>query len=128
MRRSGAMLTLIPGLRGSLTHQISADLYQNHRDTGLGRCACCARPAPCPARQHAISVLVAAGDDPHRYDSRAPRPADVDACCAEDDGPPHHERPELDQLEQPGYGGYALGGRGRHLSDAGFTYERDNSE
>ena len=96
------MLAVIPGLRQSPLHQISADLYHRHDDSGHRRCACCGRPTPCPARQHAATVLLAAGDDPRRHDQH---------------GQPHAST--SDPM------GYPLGGRGGRLPPEGFTYERD---
>ncbi len=96
------MITVIPGLRQSPVYQVSADLYRRHHDAGHPRCTCCGQPTPCPARRHAATVLLAAGDDPHRHD--------------------RHGQPDT---SSSGYVGYALGGRGNRLPPEGFAYDRD---
>jgi uncharacterized protein YbjT (DUF2867 family) len=65
--------TLIPGMQETLTYRLSAELYQRHHDVGDGTCATCGSPTPCPARQHASSVIVAGGEDPSWYDAPPPR-------------------------------------------------------
>ncbi len=93
----------IPGLRESLTFAVAVSVYQRHPGTGTGVCAGCGQRAPCPARRNAASVIVAAGDDPRRYDAGAP-------------GEP----------ASPPYTGYRVGGRSRRVDeDIGYFYDRD---
>jgi len=117
---------LIPGLRGSLTHRTSAELYQRHHDVGSGACTTCGNPTPCPARRHATSVIVAAGEDPRSYDAR------VSHGVSPAGDTPHREeghrqrQPELNAENSPTHTGYHLGGRGRPASPEGFFYDRED--
>ena len=63
------MGTPIPGLRGTPTHQLAVQLFQDHHDAGDGRCAKCGLRPPCPAQWHAASVIQAAGEDPRQYET-----------------------------------------------------------
>jgi len=116
--------SVIPGLRGSPTHRLSAEVYQRHHDVGTSTCAVCRQRTPCPARRHAAWVILAAGEDPRRYDARPHQ------------GPPSPTAaPGLDEMRgqerpHPGeslpYAGYRVTGRARPLGSEGFFYERDN--
>lgn len=94
------MPALIAGLRGSLTHRTSAQLYQRHHDAGDGGCQTCGEPIPCSARRHAAWVMEAAGDDSLL-----------------------HEPPRPDSVT-PAFTGYRLGGHGRRESWEGLRYDR----
>lgn len=68
----------ISSLRGTATHVTAVELYQAHRGDASGACVRCGEQAPCPVRQHAAWVIMAAGEDPHWYDGRlnaAPLPS-----------------------------------------------------
>jgi hypothetical protein len=97
--------TLIPGLSGTATHQLSILVYRAHRGNGDGICGRCRRRHPCPRRRAAAELIAAAGDDPRRYDQTPP-----DTCAH-----PTH----------PGWDGYQVGGQGRRpLHCAGYQYDR----
>jgi hypothetical protein len=113
-------MTVIPGLRDSLTYQVSAELYQRHRDAGNGACAACGDSAPCPSRRHATSVIVAAGEDPRFYDVPA-------VPVAGDPQPAQGQREDRPELAAPTYTGYQLGGRGHRASPQGYFHDRDSS-
>src|SRR6266536_2104725 len=120
------MQALIPGLRGSLTHRMSAELYQRHHDAGNGACRTCGYRTPCPPRRHAISVIVAAGEDPLSYDARSPNgvtPAG-DTPHGGEEHRPH--RPATTTATLRAHTGYHLGGRGRPGTSDGFVYDRDS--
>lgn len=60
------------------THELAVLVYRRHPPIGLGRCGC--GRSGCLARQRAVAVLVALGDDPGRYDDSVtcrPAPAPV---------------------------------------------------
>jgi hypothetical protein len=122
-RRTDAEL-VIPGLQGSPTHQLSAEVYQRHHDIGTGLCTVCGQRTPCPARRRAASVIQAAGEDPRWYDARPyqgePSPA----------GAPGPGEARGQERSHPGgnslpYSGYRVSGRTRPLGSEGFFYERD---
>ena len=93
-----AQATVLAGLLGSPTHQLSVEIYQRHRGAVPGRCDRCGASMPCRARQHAMAVIEAAGEDPHGY------------VQGRDSGRQGD--------------GYALGGRGRRAEVPFFPYER----
>lgn len=119
------MQALIPGLCGSPTHQMSAELYRRHHDSGSGTCDTCGHRAPCPVRRRALAVIFAAGEDPLLYDAQCSN------ARAPVNGTGHGEE-ECRQL-RPGtatrsltYVGYHVGGRGRPVSYDGLSYDRDD--
>jgi hypothetical protein len=112
------MQALIPGLRGSITHRMSTELYQRHRDTGNGTCCACGYRTPCPARRHAMAVIYAAGENPVEYDTRRP-----DIATSPGNG---RRQPEKRAVATLNYTGYHLGGRGRNVNWDGLFYERDS--
>src|SRR6266545_4230458 len=121
------MLTLIPGLRDSLTYQTAAELYQRHRDGGAGTCRTCGDSTPCPSQRHATFVIIAAGEDLRSYDTRQ-------VPAAPGDFPGRRQMPTAHRSETgvpaaPSYTGYRLGGRGRGrgrpASPDGYFYDRD---
>ena len=114
------MQALIPGMAGSLTHRMSTELYQRHRDAGDGACVTCGHPTPCPTRCNATRVIAAAGDDPGAYEPY-PTPAGTDLRAQQ--GTPLPFQPER---QQPAHTGYHLGGRGRTLDPRGLAYDRDD--
>ena len=121
-RRGGA--SMIPGLRDSLTHRMSTELYQRHHDAGNGVCVACGWRTPCPARQRATSVIVAAGEDPRSYDTSAVSdPSRADRSARRGQVRP----PESGDATSRTYTGYSLGGRGGRQSPAGYWYDRDDS-
>lgn len=61
------MNVVIPGVRGSLLHEVAIDVLVWHIESALGYCVRCGGRTPCPARQNAYAVLAAAGDDPTNY-------------------------------------------------------------
>jgi len=103
---------VIPGLQGSLTHRLSTEVYQRHHDIGTGICAVCGQRTPCPARRHAASVILAAGEDPRRYDAQPYQ------------GGGGQEWPHTGGDSLP-YSGYRVTGRARPPGSEGFFYERD---
>jgi hypothetical protein len=120
------METPIPGLRGSLTHRISAELYRRHHDDGNGWCDTCGGRTPCPVRRYAASVIIAAGEDPGTYDipqqgGAAPKNASIRGT-EEPSSPP----PAASALALRNYIGYHLGGRNRPVDCDGFAYDRDS--
>jgi hypothetical protein len=117
----------IPGLRGSLTHQVSTDLYQRHHDAGSGTCVTCGHATPCPAQQHATSVITAAGEDPHSYDTRSPHWTDPSVDHQDGEADRREHQPEPDVQTSPTHTGYHLGGRNRPVHPQGFSYDRDSS-
>ena len=96
----------IPTLPGSATHQLAVLVFQDHQYADRGVCVRCGEPVPCAVRRHAASVIVAAGEDPRRYNQRPVASAPGEAY--------------------PDHTGYHLGGRGVPMDPAGFTYERDD--
>lgn len=119
------METPIPGLRGSLTHQISAELYRRHHDGGNGWCDTCGGRTPCPVRRYAASVIIAAGEDPRSYDMLRPggaAPTNGTIRGTEEQSSPP---PATSALTLPNYIGYHLGGRNRPVVSDGFAYDRD---
>jgi hypothetical protein len=110
----------IRSLAGSLTHQVSTQLYQRHRDAGDGACSTCGQPMPCLARGNAARVILAAGEDPRAYEDR-PTPANTPppATCR------GAGTTQVGQLT-PRYTGYHLGRRSQTLPPQGFLYERDD--
>ncbi|WP_431726940.1 hypothetical protein [Verrucosispora sp. TAA-831] len=105
----------IPNLHGTPTHVTAVELYQGHHGDAAGACVRCGERAPCPAREHAASVIAAAGEDPRWYDGRlatAP-PVSVPGSASREFG-----------RSYPDHTGYATGGRGASLSE-GFQYERE---
>jgi hypothetical protein len=99
------MGTPIPGLRGTPTHALAVVIYQGHQDDGCGFCARCGDRAPCEPRQHAASVISAAGEDPLWYDRRLPR--------------------EAPTAQPPDHAGYRVGGRDVPIDPADFLYSRE---
>lgn len=61
------METPIFGLRGSITHRLSVEVYLRHQTGEAGRCARCGQRVPCPARLHSERVIEASGEDPSNY-------------------------------------------------------------
>jgi hypothetical protein len=117
-------LAPIPGLRGTETHGLAVVVYQGHHDNGASACARCGQRTPCPARQHAASVILAAGEDPRWYDGRPPLSA-VPAAQPRPGQRRGRDHQDTGGEAWPGYTGYRVGGRGRRVSPAGFLYERD---
>lgn len=115
------MQPLIPGMRGSLTHRMSAELYQRHHDAGQGLCTACGQHTPCPARRHAQRVIVAAGDDPRAYDARPAVARDNEQRYET-----HRQDPQLDGRALFTYTGYHLTGRARALDPRAMSYERED--
>jgi hypothetical protein len=62
--------TVISGLRDSMTYRLAVQVYQSHSDLGTGGCPRCGAAAPCRPREHAATVIQAAGDDPRWYDTQ----------------------------------------------------------
>jgi hypothetical protein len=115
---------VIPGLQGSPTHRLSAEVYQRHHDIGTGICAVCGQRTPCPARRHAALVILAAGEDPRWYDARPYQDAPIPADVSDPGKVPGQERPQGGSESLP-YGGYPVTGRARPPGSEGFLYERD---
>jgi hypothetical protein len=103
------MRTVIPGLLNTPTFDLSVTVHSHHRDTEGGICGACGRRSPCPARCSAAAVIVAAGADPRTCQQS--QPARVSSTRS--------AQPDFEVT------GFAISGRTRPLSPAGFTYERD---
>lgn len=119
-------MTLIPGLHGTALHQLSVALYQRHHDDGNGTCAECGYQVPCPARRHAMIVIIAAGDRPDRYHGQSsPRLASQQTGAADWRAERAEEHPFIDESSADRTG-YRFGGRNRTIDtdDAGFLYDR----
>jgi hypothetical protein len=74
-------------------------------------------------RSHAVSVIVAAGEDPRWYDGRL-SPGAPAGDAARSVGRERAGEPDFGD----GYAehtGYSVGGRDVHANPAGFLYERD---
>ena len=117
------VVPVIPGLRGSLMHRMSVDLYQYHGNIQGGCCIQCGCRAPCPTRQHAATVLAAAGDDPLQYDDYLPHMSYGPDTPSQNSARHHHG--VSDHGESSGTFGYGLGGRNRLKNAAGFDYQRE---
>lgn len=103
------IIVLIPTLAGSATHEAAITLYLGHLDSGAGACARCGRPAPCRVQAHAAQVIMAAGEDPRRYD-----------------GPPAREHPDRPGPGEthPDHLGISIAGRTVPIDPANYLYER----
>lgn len=117
------MNTVIEGLHGSPTYDLSVMVYRRHEDAGNGFCARCGLRVPCPASRHAAAVIVAAGDDPRRHHAAGP-------SLAAPAGPvragPAGWLPEEQATGALNYVGYHIGGRSRpSLDSPGYDYQRD---
>jgi hypothetical protein len=115
----------ILGLRYSLTYRTSVELYQRHDDAGSGACTTCGNPAPCPARRHATSVIVAAGEDPRSYNARPSHDVPATGDSHREEGTDSTSRSPTPRSYPP-HTGYHLGGRGRPANPEGFFYDRDS--
>jgi hypothetical protein len=115
------MSAFIPGIQGSATHRTSTELLMRHRDAGNGMCDGCGHRAPCPARCHASTVIVAAGEDPRTYDAAAPDLASETRSVHAGHQPEHQDPPGTSA-----HTGYHLTGRSRRPESSGLTYERDD--
>ena len=118
--------TLIPGLHGSAMHEMSILLYRRHHDGGNGMCAECDYRSPCPARRHAMIVIMAAGDRPDQYNAKpSTGPVPLQSGAADWTTERAEEIPFIDESSADRTG-YRFGGRNRTVSpdDAGYLYDR----
>jgi hypothetical protein len=113
----------MPNLGGTPTHVTAVELYQRHHGDPAGVCVRCGERAPCPVRSHAESVIVAAGEDPRRYDRRLSPGAPAADAARPVGGPPAGE-PDFGDTHA-GHAGFSVGGRDVHRNPASFLYERD---
>ena len=106
----------IPGLYGSPTHELAVLQYRRHVGIRSGLCAFCGGAAPCIARRNAGVVIVAAGDDPQRFDDIEPIPD------------PGWNRPTAQQKPIPDHEGFHVARRNpQHDPGAErYPYDRDD--
>lgn len=79
-------------------HRTAVEIFRWHPDSGNGVCIRCGDRSPCYARYHAAEVIVAAGEDPRRYDTAQ---------------------------SPPGVQGLPMGGRAQRVDAPGLLYQRD---
>jgi hypothetical protein len=105
-------------LPNSTLHRANIELYRRHDNAGndSGRCAACGRRAPCPVRQHAAKVILAAGEDPQWYDRHLP----TGHASSWPVSTPTANQPAS---ATPGVTGYALGSRDYRVAASDARYE-----
>jgi hypothetical protein len=123
MQGTLAMGASISTLAGSDLHKLCIDIYRRHCGAGNGRCAQCGNRIPCPPRQHAASVIVAAGEDPRSYDPQAWVDPPHAAPTRTNEGR-RHDQPAEDTAMPTNVTGYHLGGMSRRTNLPYDEYKR----